>query len=183
LYFNQAVNEGIPALMKLKEQGKIRFFGVATYSLSLIRKLTELYNIDVVMNHNLFTLNDTRLLDLLPLVKMKEIGLINAAPLGSGLLTSRGVASWHPAGEEDKAIINRAIQFCKENGTSIEKLAVQFSVSREDIPTTLISTANPGRIKLNAGYVDESLDLSLLEQVREILVPIHNKDWIVTEPS
>ncbi len=183
MYFNQAVNEGIPALMKLKEQGKIRFFGVATYSLPLIRKVIELHDIDVVMNHNLFTLNDTRLLDLLPLVKRKNIGLINAAPLGSGLLSSRGVASWHPARKEEKAIIDRAIEFCKEKGTSIEKLAVQFAVSREDIPTTLISTANPGRIKMNAGYVDEFLDLNLLEQVQEILAPIQNKDWIVTDPS
>jgi len=182
LYFNQAIDEGIPALQKLKEQGKIRFFGIATYSLPLIRKVIELHDIDVVMNHNLFTLNDTRLLDLLPLIKSKNIGLINAAPLSSGLLSSRGVASWHPAGDEDKAIINKAIEFCKEKGTSIEKLAVQFAISRKDIPTTLISTANPNRIKMNAGYTDESLDLNLVEQVREILEPIQNKDWVVRDP-
>ena len=84
--------------------------------------------------------------------------------------------------DEDKAIINKAIEFCKEKGTSIEKLAVQFAISRKDIPTTLISTANPNRIKMNAGYTDESLDLNLVEQVREILEPIQNKDWVVRDP-
>ncbi len=176
-YLEQALNEGIPALQKLKEQGKIRFFGIATYPVPLIRRLIDSHDMDTVMNHNSFSLNDTRLLELLPLVKEKNIGLINAAPLSSGLLSARGVASWHPASEEDKAIIDKAVEYCKEQGTSIEKLAVQFSVSREDIPTTLISTANRERIRMNAGYVDDSLDWELVDQVRKILKPILNKDW------
>ena len=176
-YLEQALGEGIPALQKLKEQGKIRFFGIATYPVPLIRRLIDSHDMDTVMNHNSFSLNDTRLLELLPLVKEKNLGLINAAPLSSGLLSARGVASWHPASEEDKAIIERAVEYCKEQGTSIEKLAVQFSVSHEDIPTTLISTANPERIRMNAGYVDDSLDWELVEHVRKILKPILNKDW------
>ena len=87
------------------------------------------------------------------------------------------MASWHPASDEDKAIIDKAVEYCKEQGTSIEKLAVQFAVSREDIPTTLISTANPDRIRMNASYVDESLNWELVEEVRNILKPILNKDW------
>jgi len=177
LYFEQSMNEGIPALQELKRQGKIRFFGIATYSLPLIRKVIELYDIDTVMNHKLFALNDTRLLELLPLIKEKNIGLINSAPLGSGLLSSRGVASWHPAGDGDKAIISKAVDFCKEQGTSIEKIAVQFAVSCEDVPTTLLSTANPETIKMNAGYIDESMDMNMVKQVREILKPILNKNW------
>jgi len=176
-YLDQAFNEAIPAMVKLKEQGKIRFFGVATYPLPLIRKVIESFDIDTVMNHNLFALNDTRLLGLLPLIREKNIGLINAAPLSSGLLRARGVASWHPAGEEDKAIIDQAVEYCNKQGTTLEKLAIQFAVSCEDIPTTLISTANPVRIKLNAGYVDEPLKRSLVDEIREILKPILNKDW------
>ena len=176
-FLEQALNEGIPALQKLKEQGKIRFFGIATYPIQLIRELIDCHEIDTVMNHNCFSLNDTRLLELLPLIKEKNIALINAAPLSSGLLSARGVASWHPASDEDKAIIDKAVEYCKEQGTSIEKLAVQFAVSREDIPTTLISTANPDRIRMNASYVDESLNWELVEEVRNILKPILNKDW------
>ena len=176
-YLEQALNEGIPALQKLKEQGKIRYFGIATYPIPLICRIIDSYDIDTVMNHNLFSLNDTRLLELLPLIKEKNIALINAAPLSSGLLSARGVASWHPASDEDKAIIDNAVEYCKGQGTSIEKLAVQYAVSREDIPTTLISTANRERIRMNAGYVDESLDWELVDQVRNILKPILNKDW------
>ncbi len=176
-YLEQALNEGIPALQKLKEQGKIRFFGIATYPIPLIRRLIDSHDIDTVMNHNSFSLNDTRLLELLPLIKEKNTGLINAAPLSSGLLSARGVASWHPASDADKAIIDKAVDYCKEQGTSIEKLAVQFAVSCDDIPTTLISTANPERIKMNAEYVDESLDHELVGHVRGILKPILNKDW------
>jgi len=177
MYLEQALNEGIPAMQKLKEQGKIRFYGIATYPLELIRKVIELHDIDTVMNHKLYALNDTRLLDLLPLIKEKNIGLMNSAPLGSGLLSARGVASWHPASDNDKAVVDRAVDFCRQQGTSIEKLAIQFAVNYEDIPTTVISTANRERIKLNAGYVDEPLDIELVTRAREILKPILNKDW------
>jgi L-galactose dehydrogenase len=176
-YLEQVFNEAIPALEKLKEQGKIRFYGVATYPLELIRRVLEFHDFDTVMNHNLFALNDTRLLELLPLVREKNIGLINAAPLSSGLLSARGVASWHPAGEKDKAIIDQAVDYCKKQGTSLEKLAIQFAVGCEDIPTTLISTANPDRIIMNAGYVDEPLNRNLVDEVRGILKPILNKNW------
>lgn len=176
-YLEQAMNEGIPALIKLKEQGKIRFFGIATCPIQVIREFIELHDIDIVMNHNQFTLSDTRLLSLLPLIRQKNIGMINSAPLGSGLLTTRGVASWHSAGEEEKALVNKAVEFCIKQGTSIEKLAIQFAVSCEHIPTTLVSTANPARIKMNAAYVEESVNKKLVERVREILKPISNKDW------
>jgi aryl-alcohol dehydrogenase-like predicted oxidoreductase len=176
-FMHQALNEGIPALKKLKEQGKIRFFGIAVYPLQVIRDVIDLHDVDIVMNHNLFTLTDTRLLDLLHLIKEKNIGLVNSAPLGSGLLTSRGVASWHPAGDKERSIISKAVKLCEKNGTSLEKLAIQFSVSCEEIPTTLISTANPERIILNAQYVNEDLNITLVEEVREVLKPLQNKDW------
>jgi len=171
-YLDQAINEGLPAFEKLKEQGKIRFFGIATYPLKMIREFIKIYDVDIVMNHNHYSLNDTRLLNLLPLIKEKNIGLISSAPLSSGLLSARGVASWHPAGENEKAIIDKAVEFCTEQGTSLEKLAIQFSIACEDIPTTVVSTANPERIKMNAQFVDEPLNLDMVEEVRKILKPI-----------
>lgn len=176
-FLKQALNEGLPALQKLRDQGKVRFIGIATFPLSLIREVLESYDIDVVMNHKLYTLNDTRLLELIPKIKEKNIGLINSAPLGSGLLSARGVAGWHPAGANEKEIVKKAVEYCRKQGTSIEEIAIKFSIINPDIPTTLISTANPERIKTNARYADESLDMNIVDQIRLILKPILNKDW------
>ena len=60
-YFEQSMNEGIPALQELKRQGKIRFFGIATYSLPLIRKVIELYDIEVNIKNEITKLrNETK---------------------------------------------------------------------------------------------------------------------------
>jgi aryl-alcohol dehydrogenase-like predicted oxidoreductase len=176
-FIEQALTEGISALQKLKEQSKTRFYGITTYPIEVFRKALARVDVDTILSHNHFSLNDTQLLDLLQLVKEQNLGLINASPLSMGLLTKRFVADWHPATEKHRAVVNRAISFCESEGTCLEKLAVWFSTSNEDIPTTLVSTANPERIKKNVTWIEESLDMQLVEEVQRILQPIFNKDW------
>jgi L-galactose dehydrogenase len=133
--------------------------------------------VDTILSHNHYSLNDTLLLDLLPLIKATGVGLINASPLSSGLLTNRGPSSWHPATIEDKQVCQQAVAFCEQQGVSIEKLAVQFSSSHPDIPTTLVSTSRCEIITNNVRWVEEPLDLGLVWEVQAILAPIMNKDW------
>jgi L-galactose dehydrogenase len=176
-YLEQALTEGLKALIKLKEQGKIRFYGFTAYPLQVLKYGIENVEIDTVMSHKLYGLNDIRLIELLPLIKAKNIGLINSAPLGSGLLTTRGVAAWHPATREDRNVVEKAIHFCLQNGTTLEKIAIQFAINNNNIPTTLVSTANSDRIKMNANYVKEAFNQKLAKQVQNILRPLMNRDW------
>jgi len=176
-FTEQALFEGLSALQQLKKEGKIRYYGIATYPLDLIRRVVESIPLDTVMNHKLYTLSDTRLLGLLPLLKEKEIGLIHSAPLGSGFLSSRGVASWHPATEGDKAVVQKAAACCKAQGSSIEKLAIQFATSHPDIPTCLVSSASKERIRSNAACLGEPMDEALIKEVRTILQPVSDRDW------
>ncbi len=176
-FMPQALNEGIPTLQKLKEHGKIRFYGFSAYPIDVFHQTLEQVDVDVILNHNHYCLNDTLLLDLLPLLREKNIGLINASPLACGLLTKRGAADWHPATNEDKSVIQRAIEFCEQHGTSLEKLAIQFATSNEDIPTTLVSTASSDRIAKNAAWAEEVPDEQMVMKVQEILQPIFNKDY------
>ncbi len=176
-FLDQAINEGIPALQKLKEQGKIRFYGITTYPIDVFRVALSRVEVDTILSHNHYSLNDTLLLDLLSLVREKNLGLINASPLSMGLLTKRFVADWHPATEEHRAIVNRAISYCEKQGTTLEKLAVQFSTSNEAIPTTLVSTASSSNIKKDAAWTEDPLNTDLAAKVQEIIQPIFNKDW------
>ena len=68
-------------------------------------------------------------------------------------------------------------------GTDIAKLAVQYATANERIPTTLVSTANPDNIRKNIAWTDEPMDIELLQEVLEILKPIHNKSWISGRPE
>lgn len=172
------LEEAVPALHELKKQGKIRFCGISGLPLQLFEKLLPQLDVDAILSYCHYSLNDTSLLGLLPLLNEKGIGLVNASPLSMGLLSTRKPAEWHPAGSHLKAVCKKAAEYCASKGTDIAKLAVQFSTSHEQIPTTLVSTANPDNITKNAAWTDEPLDTALLQEVLEILKPIHNKTWV-----
>lgn len=71
----------------------------------------------------------------------------------------------------------RAAKLAEVKGADIAKLAVQFSTSHPSIPTTLVSTANPDNIIRNAAWIEEPIDEELLNEILQILQPIHNVTW------
>ncbi|OZB99144.1 aldo/keto reductase [Paenibacillus sp. XY044] len=177
------LEEAIPALEKLKQAGKIRFAGICGLPLALFETFLPQTDIDAIISYCHYSLNDTSLLDLMPLLSEKNTGLVNASPISMGLLSTRGTPSWHPAGPEIKEACQKAAQFCADQGEDIAKLAVQFSTSNERIPTTLVSTANPHNIRRNASWVEEPMDERLLNEVLAILEPVHNRTWISGRPE
>lgn len=172
------LEESIPTLHRLKEQGKIRFAGICGLPLALFEQLLPQVDVDVIISYCHYSLNDTSLLGLLPLLEKRGVGLVNASPLSMGLLSTRGAPDWHLASDELKALCLRAAQLVAERGEDIAKLAIQFSTSDERIPTTLVSTANPDNIVRNAAWTDEPLDEDLLAEVLEVLKPVHNESWV-----
>lgn len=177
------LEEAVPAMHKLKEQGKIRFSGISGLPVQLFEALLPQIEVDAILSYCHYSLNDTSLLELLPLIEVKGIGLVNASPLSMGLLSTRDPAAWHPAGDSLKTICKRAAEYCASQGTDIAKLAIQYSTSNEQIPTTLVSTATPDNMIKNAAWTDEAMDQELLHHVLEMLQPIHNHSWSSGRPE
>ncbi|ANA78875.1 aldo/keto reductase [Paenibacillus glucanolyticus] len=179
------LEEALPALQHLKEKGTIRFGGICGLPLQLFEKLLPQVQVEVevIISYCHYSLNDQTLTGLLPLLNDKEVGLINASPLSMGLLGPRGAPSWHPASTEIKEACRRASEYCAKAGVDIAKLAVQFSTSNEQIPTTLVSTANPDNIKRNAAWSEESLDPIVLAEVLNILEPVQGWTWTSGRPE
>ena len=114
--------------------------------------------------------SDDLLLDYLDFFEERGIGIINASPLSMGLLSQRGTPDWHPAPEPLKAACACAAAYCTEKGYPIEKLALQYSTSLNPrIATTLFSSANPENVLKNISYVNEPVDMEMVNKVREII--------------
>lgn len=176
--FEQVEEGAFLALDKLKQQGKIRFSGISGLPLKVFEKSLASAELDAVLSYCHYSLNDTSLLELLPLLEQKQVGLISASPLSMGLLGNRPLADWHPAGADIRAACSKAAEHCAAKGEDIAKLAVQFATANERIPTTLVSTANPDNIRKNIEWTDEPLNEELLREVQAILAPIHNRSWV-----
>lgn len=172
-----ALTEGFAAVCELKREGRIGAVSFGIYPMDLWHRILGSLAVDACLVHNHYCLHDTRLLELLPLAREKGVGLINASPFGMGLLTERGPAAWHPATAGQRALFREAAAFCAAHGTSLSRLAMQFSSQHPEIPTTMFSSANPESVRRSVAWAAEPFDPALLAAVQAILRPTSNQDW------
>jgi aryl-alcohol dehydrogenase-like predicted oxidoreductase len=116
---------------------------------------------------------------LVPMLKERGVGIMNAAPFSARLLTNAPLPAWHKATGQVRAICKEAAEFCTSQGVDIAQLAVQFSIAHPEMATCITGSANPDRIRQWAEWAEQPLEESLLEKVLEILQPIH--DWFYIE--
>ena len=145
--------------------------------------------IDTCLSYCHYSLNDTSLVDdLLPFLRDRGVGLINASAISMGLLSNRGPPAWHPATPAIKDACAAAAAHCEERGVDLAKLALHFSLAEERIPTTLVSTASLSRIEQNVKAVHDLGKLSpdetaVLADVRaRFFAPLANATWTDIEP-
>ncbi len=177
---DQIVDETLPALLKLKSAGRIGHIGITGLPLKVLQSVLERTDpgvVETVLSFCRYELNDTALADSLPFFQSKGVGVINASPTGMGLLTPRGVPSWHPAPPLMVETARKAVAFCEAQGVDIVKLAVQFCVAHPAIATTLVGTAKPENIVSNIEYANAPIDQGMVDKVLEILAPIHNHNF------
>jgi aryl-alcohol dehydrogenase-like predicted oxidoreductase len=179
----QIVDETLPALRKLKEQGKVRFIGVSGYPMQLFRWMTERAELDVVLSYNHYTLQNTMLADLAPMLKSKGIGIMNAAPFSARLLTNQTLPPWHKATPEVRQICKQAADHCTSRGVDIAKLALQYSIANEDLATCIVGSANPVNVRRWVEWSEQPIDQQLLAEVLAILKPIHNWFYVEGRPE
>jgi aryl-alcohol dehydrogenase-like predicted oxidoreductase len=171
------VEDGLRALADLKRQGKARFIGVSGLPLSVFVRTLERADLDVILSYCHYSLNDTSLMDIVPLLDQRKVGVVNASPLAMGLFSDRGAPAWHPAGAHLRARCMEAVNLCRARGSDAAKLAIQFATANEVVSTTLFSTANPANVDKNVRWLDEPVDELLLRSVLAVLAPVHNETW------
>lgn len=180
--YDQVVQETIPALFRLRDQGKVRFVGVTGLPLKAFKTVVESTTIDTILSYCHYSLNDTALQSIIPLLKSKAVGIISASPMSMGLLTRQGPPSWHPASSALKQACAAAVATCTARGEDISRLAMQFSSSNPDIATTIVGTSKAENIRKNITWAHETPDPVLLADVQKILAPVKDLTWLQGHP-
>lgn len=169
---NQVVNETLPALVKLRDEGVVKHVGITDLQPENLKWVIEHVpagTIESVLCFCHYSLNDEMLLDYLDFFETNNIGVVNASPFSMGLLSQRGAPAWHPAPKPLKEACKRATEHCAAHNYPIEKLAIQYSTSNPRIATTLFSSANQKNVLKNIDYINEPIDNELVKEVQEII--------------
>jgi aryl-alcohol dehydrogenase-like predicted oxidoreductase len=171
----QIVDETLPALRRAQAAGKVRFIGFSGYPMKIFRFILDQTDVDCVLSYNQYTLQNTRFADeVLPALKARGIGAMNAGPFSARLLTNAPLPAWLKEPETVKAAARKAAQLCAARGSDIAKLALQFSCAHPDIATTVAGSANPANIRQWARWLAEPIDTDLLRDVQAIFAPVRN---------
>lgn len=179
----QIIDETLPALRKVQQQGKVRFVGISGYPMNIFRYVLDQLPLDVVLSYNHYTLQNTMLADLLPYLQSKGVGVMNAAPFSARLLTEQPLPKWHKATPQVRAIAAEAAAHCRQRGVDIAQLAVQFSVANPALATCIVGSANPANVQKWVEWAALPIDQELLAEVQRILQPIHNWHYVEGRPE
>ena len=185
----QVVEEAIPTMRELQQEGKARFIGITGLQLNMLRRVAERIGaeaapVDAILSYCRYNLLITDMDDLLtPFVQRHGIGLINASPLHMGLLTAGGPPSWHPATAEVKEMGRRLVQFCWQLGIRASDLALQFCLQHPDVATTLAGMSTVEHVRQNVAAATGSVDAALIVEVRTLISPFANRIWPTGRPE
>jgi len=176
-------DETLPALQKLKAEGKIRFVGITGYDLEIIKQVIvdSPHKIDTVLSPCHCTLNDVSVKDYAKFFEDNDVGFVSASPVAMGLLSPKGAPTFHPAGEELKAAAAEAAKICEEGKVDIIKLANHFALSQPEPATTLTMCNTLDALRKQIKMIQQNLwpqEKSCMEQVLNLFGSLEKRDWV-----
>lgn len=171
------IEEAIPALRVAQTAGKVRNVGVSGLPLSIFPEVLAQTDLDVILSYCHNSLNDDSLLDLLPELEERGVGVIGASPLSMGLLTDGEPPVWHPAPPALKEAATRAAEHCRSKGKSLTQLALGYALRLPGPATMLVGIASEEQVAQNVKTLETPLDMELLAEVEAILAPVKRLTW------
>jgi D-threo-aldose 1-dehydrogenase len=151
--FEAAMAPGGPAdvLQRFKQDGIIEHVGVAGGPIDMLIRYVETGAFEAVITHNRYTLLNQSAAALIEIAAQRGIGVLNAAPYGSGLL-AKGPEVYpryaYSDAPEDLLIRTRAINdICREYDVPLAAAALQFSLRDPRIDSTIVGVTRRERIR------------------------------------
>ncbi len=176
--FEQIINETLPALRRLQDEGKTRYVGISGYPLQVLIHIAQQAPVDSVLSYCRYNLLiDDMDFFLTPAAGQLGIGIINASPLHMGMLTEQGAPEWHPAPPEVHLAVKEAFAFCHKHGIDLTELALRFCFDHPRVASTLVGMSTTEEVLRNLGAFGVSADPELIREVKAILAPAANVVW------
>ena len=158
----------LDALNEAREQGLIRYFGLATRFHHLLETAVRHGGFDTILTYTDFTPVQQSARELIALAAQRGLGVVNGSPLGFGLLTGPDPRTNPNLGVEQKRganIAGRCYDFCKEHRLSLLALAMQYPLQNPNINITLTGAALPEELRATLDAIQLRLPPDIWRQL------------------
>jgi len=172
--FEAGVARGGPleALIELRDQGVIKYLGVAGGPIDLELQYLATEAFDAVISHNRFTLVEQTAEPLLDDAEARGVAFINAAPFGGGMLVKGPEAvptyCYAPVSQTTLERVSAMERLCADFGVPLAAAALQFSTRDERVTSTIVGMSEPRRV---AQTVD-LLEFAIPDELWDVLLPL-----------
>ena len=177
------LEEALPTLERLRDQGKIRFIGISGYPPSLLRDIAENFPLDTVLSYCQHNLLIENLGELAVTCAARGIALLNASVLHMGVLTAAGASPWHPSPPAVHEASARAAALAAVHGEDLAQIALRFALQETPAAATLVGMSSEAEVDAALAALHETTPPALLSAIRAALAPAHGTLWRSGRPE
>lgn len=182
----EQVEEGWEAMVRLVEQGKVRYVGVCNCDVPLLERMATIFPpASLQPPYNMFRRDIEQ--EILPYCGRKKIGVVAYSPLQKGLLTGKFTPAYlqtlpaddhrlvsdphfrQPLFDRHLETIERLKNLAAQGELTVGQLAIAWVLRRSEITSAIVGARRKGQIRDFVSAADVSLPESLLEEIEKIL--------------
>jgi D-threo-aldose 1-dehydrogenase len=171
-YFKDAMTGCFPALAELRRQGVIKAIGVGLNETDMSLRFAREADLDCIMLAGRYTLLEQgAVTELLPYCLQKDISILLAGPLNSGILATGAVKSasydYKPAPEEVMSRVRRLQAVCDHYGVELATAALQFPLAHPCVASVVAGGVQPDEVRANAARMTTSIPTALWADLKQ----------------
>lgn len=161
------INQALPALVKLREEGLVKAVGVGANSSEALRECVLAADLDIIMLAGRYSLlEQPAAADLLPLCLDRGVGVVNVGVYNSGLLARPAVPddanyNYAPAPAPILARAKALAACCDDFGVELPAAALQFALSHPAVCNVVVGASTPGQITETAARMAAEIPAAL----------------------
>lgn len=174
-----AIEETMEAILRLKEQGKIRAAGVSNYTAEQLKRANEVT--EIVSNQVPYSmvLRDIEN-ELVPYCEKSGKAILAYSPLQRGILTGKITPDYifnegdhrpqtpyfkEPNISRINSFLARIKPLAEENDLTLTQLVIYWTIQQPAITSALVGARNPKQVKENAGAGDVKLSADIISRI------------------
>ncbi len=178
----EEIEEGFAALLRLKEQGKIRWAGVSNFSREQLAQISPLGHIASLQPPYSLLRRDVEK-DSLDWCAEHRCGVVAYSPMQCGVLTGKVTAEWVASLADDDwrktkleylqpeklpcviSLVDRLREIAAKTGHNPAQLAVAWVLRRSEVTSAIVGARKPGQIREIIAAADWTLGAEDLTEI------------------